>query len=181
VVTSAVGGTASIIGGGKFANGAVAAAYGYLFNWAIEINLAVIGGTFGIGEESHQRFNTFRAGWLGFGASYDPHADIPKGASGEFAAQCQHCSVDRVAWEQGKFTIFAIEIGPLNLSTTDYATSQIVKEYHGDDFVSATGNDLGSETKNRVRDRSSFGIRIQPLRSYYEWGWSRPWNTQASQ
>jgi hypothetical protein len=34
VITAAVGGTASVIGGGKFANGAVTAGYGYLFNGA---------------------------------------------------------------------------------------------------------------------------------------------------
>lgn len=32
VITSVVGGTASVLGGGKFANGAVTAAFGYLFN-----------------------------------------------------------------------------------------------------------------------------------------------------
>ena len=34
---SAVGGTASVIGGGKFANGAETAAYGYLFNYYVHI------------------------------------------------------------------------------------------------------------------------------------------------
>jgi hypothetical protein len=40
VITAAVGGTASVIGGGKFANGAVTAGYGYLFN---EVALACRG------------------------------------------------------------------------------------------------------------------------------------------
>ena len=36
VATAAVGGAASVAGGGKFENGAVTAAYGYLFNQAVE-------------------------------------------------------------------------------------------------------------------------------------------------
>ncbi|MRR08306.1 MAG: hypothetical protein EG828_15560 [Deltaproteobacteria bacterium] len=37
MITSVVGGTASVLGGGKFANGAVTGAFGYLFNAAMVV------------------------------------------------------------------------------------------------------------------------------------------------
>lgn len=38
IAAAIVGGTASVVGGGKFANGAVSGAFTYLFNWATHVN-----------------------------------------------------------------------------------------------------------------------------------------------
>jgi hypothetical protein len=43
-ITTVVGGTASMLGGGKFANGAAQAAFGYLFN-SLSERLKIVGGT----------------------------------------------------------------------------------------------------------------------------------------
>ncbi|OWQ84164.1 hypothetical protein CDN99_24585, partial [Roseateles aquatilis] len=54
IASAVIGGTASVLGGGKFSNGAQTAAFGYLFNWlahiGVKLKVPFVGGaSFGIG------------------------------------------------------------------------------------------------------------------------------------
>src|SRR5262245_13859075 len=56
VANAVVGGVASIAGGGSFANGAVTAAYGYLFNWIKHTDGTISVDPIDIGNDAHAAF-----------------------------------------------------------------------------------------------------------------------------
>jgi hypothetical protein len=62
IVQSAIGGTASTLGGGKFGNGAVTAAFGYLFN-EVQHSAAEARAKYGKGTVGHH--------WVPFGSTTD--------------------------------------------------------------------------------------------------------------
>jgi RHS repeat-associated protein len=147
--------------------------------WSFDLNLVIVGLSFGIGEKSAQPFVTFRGGLVGAGVSYNPSTDIPIGASGQFPGNCALCSVSRVYWETTKGGLGVIA-GPVNASVVKVEGNTLVNEYNGSGTIVSSsvtqGNGISIDPTVSATGAKGLGFKAD-ISYYYEIGSSFSWDS----